>query len=67
MAARTVRLLLTVKYEYDDDKKYLPSYEECAELLNSLVAHAANNGLLTGESSMVVDDYRHSIENVSME
>jgi hypothetical protein len=66
MASRTMELRLRVKYFYDDSPDRMPEEDDCKALLDSLVSYAANRGLLSGESDLCVDDYRHEIHTVAV-
>lgn len=58
----TLELQLRVKFLNEDESE--PSEAACREQLESLVQTAVNRGLVTGESSLIVDDYRFQIERV---
>lgn len=58
--ATKIQLVLNVDYAYEDgDDK--PDPAVCKKLLNSLVALAANRGLLSGDHEFVVDEYSHEV------
>ena len=65
MASRTVELKLRVQYERDDGTT--PTEDECREILEDLVQHATNRGLLTGDSDLLVEDHRYEIQTVGID
>jgi hypothetical protein len=65
MNSKTVELRLRVRYERTDGAR--PTDEECQAPLNSLVQYAADNGLISGDGELIVDDYRHEIALVGLD
>lgn len=66
MPSRTVRLILTVTYEHhprQEDQKMHITHDMCAAPLDELVTFAVNEGLLTGDSDLIVADYSHVVES----
>lgn len=66
MISRTVRLVLTVTYEHhprQEDQKLHITHDMCAAPLNALVEHAVDQGLLTGETDLIVADYSHVVDS----
>jgi hypothetical protein len=65
MKSVTVELRLTVKYELDDGQPLDTSHiEQAKSYLDELPKFAANRGLLSGESELIVDDWRHEVKVV---
>ena len=58
---RIVELKLRVSFAYEDKDETPPLYL-CKYQLEQLVSHAAGNGMLTGETDMVVDNYHYSVD-----
>jgi hypothetical protein len=59
MAQITLRLTLDVAYDLNGEDPRVARWQ-----LERLVVDAVNNGLLTGDTAMEVDRYRHRIEEL---
>jgi hypothetical protein len=55
---------LTLRVRYDAEET--PSEPDCYKLLKDIVEHAAGEGLLSGDSDLIVDDFRYNIETVEV-
>lgn len=53
-----VHAVLTLKVVYDDAN----SIKQIKDVLDAAVEHLADNGLLSDESEMLVDEWEHKIE-----
>ncbi len=67
MASRTVELRLRVRYETTRDPESRPTEDECRDQLAALVDHAANNLMMTGDTDLVVEDYRFDVVTVGVD
>lgn len=63
----SMRLTLDVHYYNEDDHTKLPSVGVCAELLQSIVTQAVDNGDLSGDYDFVVADYPYHIDHLTSE
>jgi hypothetical protein len=63
MKTRVVELTLRVAYGFEE-RDEVPDLDVCKAQLEDLVKLAANRGLLSGDTDMVVDEYHFHVDEV---
>lgn len=64
---RTVELRLVVTYEVGEGEDHVPDEAICHELLKNVANFAAGEGLLSGETDYVVDDWTAEVKTIGIQ